>query len=256
MSDDGSPPPPPPPPNLTPPPGYAAYQGTYADAVPLKRVRGLTKALLIVIGVYVVAAVVVLAMTPAAVDSAKDFLADRISEDEFTDDYAAFGGASLLMSLMQLAIVVLSIIWLFRAAKNHRSLGRRTTWAPLWAVFGWLLPPFLFIIPLLMLRETWKASDPAVPAGDERWKQNGESPLVWIWWVLFGVAPVVVQVLGLRPWENAMSNDNLDIADAIDDRLGLLVAQWVIAIVGAIAWALVVRAITARHTALTGEARR
>ncbi len=255
MSDEGSPPPPPPPPNLSPPPGYAAYQSTYSDAVPLKRVGGLYKTILVLAGVYVVGSIIILAVTPSAVDSAKDFLNDRITEDDFTDDYAAYGLAGAFVGIAQLALAVVVMIWLYRVAKNHRLLGRRTTWAPLWAIFGWFLPPLLFIIPLLMLRETWKASEPTAPAGDDRWKQTGESPLVWIWWVLFGLAPTVLQLIGIGQWR-AMTNDNRDIADAIDDRLGLLLIQGVIAIAGVIAWALLARAITARHTALTGEARR
>ena len=73
------------------------------------------------------------------------------------------------------------MIWLFRIAKNHQALGRRLTWAPGWAIGGWFLPPIVYVIPTLMLRESWKAADPEVPAGDERWKSSSDSPLLWIW---------------------------------------------------------------------------
>ena len=56
------------------------------------------------------------------------------------------------------------MIWMYRMAANHRALQRNGTWAPGWAIGGWFLPPGgLYIIPFLMFRELWKASDPNGP---------------------------------------------------------------------------------------------
>ena len=52
-----------------------------------------------------------------------------------------------------------------------------------------------------------------------------------------------------------MGSDAEDLADSFDDRLGLLVAQSIVGILSAVAWGLLVRALTDRHTRLTGEAR-
>ena len=76
-----------------------------------------------------------------------------------------------------IALVVLSIIWLYRVPPNHRALGRALTWAPGWAIGGWFLPPLLYVIPLLVLREAWKAADPAVPPGSPDVEvRSGETP--------------------------------------------------------------------------------
>ena len=90
------------------------------------------------------------------------------------------------------------MIWLYRIVANHRAIGRQLTWAPGWAIGGWFLPPFvLYIIPMLMLSESWKATDPEVPPGDDRWRQNSVSPLVYVWWVLYGLVPIVFIIQGV-----------------------------------------------------------
>ena len=54
-------------------------------------------------------------------------------------------------------------------------LHRGGTWGPGWAIAGWLLPPFVCVIPTLMLVEMWKASDPDVPIGGD-WRTKTRRP--------------------------------------------------------------------------------
>ena len=255
MSDPGSePPPPPPPPDLAPPPGYAAYQAGPASTAPLKRLGRLCRAILVLLGVFAVGTLIQLVATPGLVSSAQDRTAGTISDDQFLDDFNRFNVLGLLAVVSQLALIVLTIIWLFRLAKNHVSLGRRVTWVPGWAIGGWFLPPILYVIPTLMLRESWKAADPGVPPGDDRWKSSKDTPLLWAWVVLYIVAPIVFLLVGLRQQFGTMSGDAIDIADAYDDRLGLRLAQGVVVLAATAVWALFVRALTDRHVRLTGEA--
>jgi Domain of unknown function (DUF4328) len=150
-------------------------------------------------------------------------------------------------------VIVLSMIWLYRVAANHRSLGRQLTWAPGWAIGGWFLPPLLFIIPLLMLRESWKASAPDVPPGSPEWKQKGESPLIWTWFLVYSVVPIVLAILGASQFRN-FSRDTEDLAEYFDEQQGLIIASGLVTVLAAIAWGLVVREITSRHARLSGEA--
>jgi hypothetical protein len=81
---------------------------------------------------------------------------------------------------------------MYRIATNVRAFGRQTTWHPLFSIFGWFLPPFfLYVIPLLVLREQWKASDPAADDGTESWKRSPDNPLLWGWFVFYGLLPFV-----------------------------------------------------------------
>jgi Domain of unknown function (DUF4328) len=248
---------PPPPPSATPPPGYVGYEPTLSAAVPLRRVSGLGKAMLILLAISAIGFAGQAAVTPGATDTARDFLADRIDRDQFTEDLAPYTLVNLLTGAVFIALVVLTMIWLYRIAANHRTIGRRLTWAPGWAIGGWFLPPIvLYIIPLLMLRESWQASDPDVPPGDERWRQSPVNPIVYVWWVLYGLVPIVFLVTGLTVQTSAFSGNENDLAEWIDDQEGLLIAQGLVGVAQAIAFFLLVRGLTARHVRLTGESAR
>lgn len=250
MSD---PPLPPPPSSMAPPPGYAAYQASNWQSQ-LRRIGGLAKAILILLAVAAVGQVLALATTGAARDAARDFLRDG-DEDAFNESMLGSSLiSSLLLSAATLALAIVSVIWLFRVASNHRSLGRRLTWAPGWAIGGWFLPPFLFIIPFLMLRESFKASTPTVAPGDESWRQAEESPQPWVWLIAYGIAPVIVGLIGSFQLFGGIGGEPEDVADRIlDTGVGITVLQSVVGIIGVVAWGWLVRSLTARHVQLTGE---
>ncbi len=150
---------------------------------------------MILTGIAGLGAIITALTTPSATDSARDFLAGRIDEDQFLDDYTTFGLTQSLQSVGTIAAGVLTIIWLYKVAANVRSFGRATTWAPIWAVFGWILPPVLVIIPFLMIREVWKASDPDVPHDPTGWKQSADNPLIWAWFAVYGVILTLISVV-------------------------------------------------------------
>lgn len=256
MSDPGSPPPPPPPPNLAPPPGYAGYTPSLGAAVPLRRVTTLRTAILVLLAVYAVGSIITIAATPTVVNAAEDFLDGTLTEDEFLERLAVNAIAGLLTVGATIAIVVLSIIWLYRIVANHRAIDRRTTWAPGWAIGGWFVPPLvLYVVPMLVLRESWKAADPSVPPGDDRWRNSSENPMIYVWWVLYGLAPIIFIAAGVTFQVGSFSQDADELADSLRDGQGFTIAQGLVGVLSAIAWALVVRGLTARHTELTGEAR-
>lgn len=217
----------------------------------MRRIGGLRTAIVIVLAVAAVGQLIGVATTKQVGDAAVDYLRTG-NEDAFNDDLALNGLASLLSGLASLAVVVLTMIWLFRVIANHRALGRQMTWAPGWAIGGWFLPPLLYIIPLLVLRETWKASAPDVPAGSQDWKRQGESPLLWVWFLLYSVVPIVLAILGAaQVWDLARETE--DLAEYFDEQQGVIIAQGIVGVLAAIAWGLVIRSFSQRHTQLTGE---
>ena len=255
VAGQGGSPPPPPPPNLSPPPGYQAYSAAPTPVSgSLSRVSGLSKAVVILAAVAAVGSVVTAITTPGAVDSARQFRDGAISESRFLDDYTAYGLTQTLQGIGTLATAVLTIIWLYRIAKNVRVMGRATTWAPIWAVFGWILPPVLIIIPFLMVREMWKASNPDVGLGAEQWKQGDENPLIIVWFVLYGIVPAILTVISSS---NALSagfeQDAEDVARVLDESGSVTILGSIVSAVAAVVWILVVRQLTARHVAFTNE---
>ena len=259
-----SPPPPPPPHNppipptstasMAPPPGYAAYQGTEFAQGGLSRTKSLSTAIVVLLGVVSLGQMIALATSGSVRNAARDFRVDG-DEDAFNESLVLSGLSSALVGLVTLSIVVVSIIWLRRIASNHQRLGRTVTWTPGWAIAGWLLPPFLFVIPLLMLRESWKAADPQSPPGAPTWKSGSESPLPWIWFVLYSVVPLILGIIGSFAVFSTFGGDLEDTAERLIDDFGITIINGLVAIAGAISWGVLVRALTARHTQLTGEAR-
>lgn len=251
---DASPLPPPSP--FQPPPGYAGYEDNYAAGVRnLRSVGGLAKW---VCGLTLLAAVAQLigtALSYTVRDDARDFRAGALSEDEFLDAFNSVAAATALALVPFVAAIVTTLIWSARIAGNHRALGRNTRWSPGLAAGGWFLPPVLFVIPMLFTHEAWKASDPSVPPGDQRWTQRAANPMVFVWWVLYGIVPLafIPFTWGRMTSFNPSADD---LAEQLLDDLGFQLAASAVQVLAGIAWVVVVFQITAQHRWLTGEARR
>lgn len=222
----------------------------------MKRVRALSIAIVVALAVAAIAALIMLGSVSGTKDAAEDFLAGprtEAADEAFDEDLAAYGLGGLLAFVAMIALAVLSIIWLYRVVSNHRTLGRATFWAPLWAIFGWFLPPFLFVIPLLILLEAWKASDPQSPAGSAALKRGPQPVLVWVWFAIYGVARTAASFLTGSPFDQ-FSREREDVAERFVDHSGGLVAQSAVEVLSAAAWGMLVWSLTRRHTQLTGEA--
>ena len=267
MSDpwppDGAPPPPPPPPPPPllgqPPAAPVAYPAfpVGAEAPRLRRLGRLVNVLVVLTGVAALANLVASILSATAVGEAEDYLAGRIDEDAFIDAYTPAVAVGGLQSIVFLAVIVLTIVWLHRVLSNHRALGRTGTWGPGWAIGGWFVPPFVvYVIPYLVLRETWRGSDPDVPLGDERWKREPVPVVITVWWVVYGLAPIVLIALQGRAAisRGVESSDSENLAEAVRDQVGLSFASSALTVVAAIAWITIVRGISARHRRLIGEA--
>lgn len=243
---------PPPPPDLTPPPGYVGYKPGLAGSLPLQRVQKLRTALLVLLAVVAVGNLIVLATIPSQVDAAREYINDR-DEDKFVEQQAGALIAQLLVVATTIAIAVLTLIWLYRIAKNHRALGRQGTWGPGWAIGGWFLPPFFYVIPTLTLREHWRASNPEIPPGDDGWRAGPEPFLVYLWFVLYSVVVLALNIANTSVAFSGFGGDVDEQAQSIVDGKSLNMALAAVSALAAVAWFLVVRGLTERHTALTGE---
>lgn len=251
------PPPPPPPPGLTAPAGYVAYNTAPTQGGQLSAIRGTAKWAMILTAVAGVASLASALLSANLASKAQDFLDGRISEDEFLDANAIAPLGQILGGVPLIAAAIFSVIWMYRIATNARAIGRRTTFAPVFAILGWFLPPFLFIVPLLVLRELWKASDPETPAGSDGWRASGENLLLYVWFVVYGIIPTILTALSLSSVFDAALNLDTDaqsIAEvtAATDGPQLLLGG-VFSVISAIVWILLVKQFTARHVALTGE---
>jgi hypothetical protein len=235
------------------PAGYSGYTATPFTQASLKRVSGLSKISMVLVAATALMSFVELLVRQTVIDEAEDYLAGSIDKDEFQEAIIGYSIVPVVASMLQIAAVVITVIWMFRVAANHRSLHRGGTWGPGWAIAGWVLPPFIYVIPTLMLRELWKASDPDVPMGGN-WRAKGAAPLPVIWGVLYSAASVLS--LSVNTGDISLSATDEALAEQLVSDQSLEVVAAILGLAAAAAFVVLARQLTRRHTRLTGEAAR
>ena len=233
-----------------------AYEANPTPAAATRRIGGLATPIVVSTTIVAIGTLISAFLSAGVATDAADFLAGSIEQSEFEDSLVPLNSLQLLVSIATLATGVLTIIWMFRIANNVRAFGRATTWAPLFAIFGWFLPPLiLYVIPFLVLRELWKASEPTEVDGSDRWKQTPDNPLLWAWFVLFGLLPAVLFAVQIGSFATGgvPTGDIESIAENLDDfgAVGWLTA--ILNVAAAVVWVRFVRQLTQRHKLLTNE---
>ncbi|HRE01676.1 MAG TPA: DUF4328 domain-containing protein [Ilumatobacteraceae bacterium] len=250
--NDSAFPKPPPPPDMAPPPGYVGYGAAPTPGYgQYRRIGGQAKALRVLLAIFVVASVISLALLPSAKSKALAYVNGTGSLSDYEDALGPWSLANSLVGGVTVAIAVLVMIWMNRMTKNLQLIGRVGTWTPGWAIGGWFLPPVLFVIPYLMLRDLWKGSD---PQSQPNWRSNPVAPIVHVWWALYGVIPLAFVTVTFSRFSFSFDNDNIDQAKNLSDSFGITMAAQAIQIGAAVALLLLVTQLTKRHTEITREA--
>ncbi len=184
------------------------------------------------------------------------FLAQRLSIfSEFEDGGGAFDLArrdeaaannvqsiAITMVVLLLVTLILFIIWMWRAAKNNEALGRtHPRFGPGWSIGGWFIPFANLVIPVLIMQDLWRGSDPSIPRGDTRWKIVDRSALVGWWWGLLVGSRIAVGFF------NGVSNDERFTISELRSDVSLSIVSAALSIVAAVLAILVVRSITTRQ---------
>lgn len=237
---------------MTPPPGYVAYGGP-GDASGFQTTRGVSKAIVVLLWIYLPLQLLTIVGQFRINRKARDFLKGRITETDFKDAVNRNVGSAV--GLLLIPIAVLTMIWMFRMAANIRRLGRPgQTWGPGWAIGGWFLPPFVvYAIPWLMFRELWKGSDPAVAQQDPNWKRGAVNPLINVWWVVYGLLPLVGFVSAAGVGQALRTGTTRSLAERLRDFGWLNIFLTLLGMLATAVYLGVVRALTARHAQLTHE---
>lgn len=217
----------------------------------LKRVGAISKAAMILVGVSGGFALLTWLVGLPVVDDAEAYLDGETSSDDFARAMAPYGVVTLVQAIATLAAIVLVMIWMFRLASNTKALHRNGRWGPGWAIGGWFLPPLLYIIPFLMFRELWKASDPDVPIGGE-WKSRPVSWVVTAWFVVYGPASLVVQIVSANAGFS-MGATEQDLARQVIDAQDTAALTGVVGAIAAALFIVMAHQLTDRHRRLIGE---
>jgi len=221
-----------------------------------RRTGSLAKAMVILLAVIAAFEVIDIPAKFALRRKAHRFVTGSITEDAFRDALRRQGTIAGLQGAAVIAVIVLTMVWMYRLALNHRVLGRPdSTWAPGWAIGGWFVPPFaIYAVPWLMLTELWRGSDPANTPNDPAWKRRSSTPLLVVWWILYGFVPI----LGLVAFTtigfgNVPVNNVEDYARRLDDYFALQFALSLVSVASAAIFAKIVHDLSLRQGRLTGE---
>ncbi|MEY2959648.1 MAG: hypothetical protein RLZZ01_2216 [Actinomycetota bacterium] len=221
----------------------------------LRRIGLLGRTARVLVTVTAGLAVVSFVTSRLVADEARAFLEGDLDRADFVEAAAPNVLVSFVQGIALLAAAVAVMTWMYRLATNLRTLHRGTTWGPGWAVAGWLLPPFVFALPFLVLREIWRASDPDAPIG-EGWRSASPPTVATIWFVLFGPVQTVLQFvvqfdrlgtdLGGLGGERAL-------AEQITGGGAVPLVSALVEVTAAVAFVRFAGSIDARHRRLTGE---
>jgi len=212
-----------------PAPGTAGWSpvGPYATSTaavpPMRSLRGLAIALLVLFTVVALVDVVGAAALFNRAGLIEDLLtSDPPSFSEGEDADSAVAGALGTHLFLMLALAVVFIIWQWRHAKNAETMGQRGGLGPGWAIGGWFIPLANFVLPGVQIFQSSKASDRQARSQGRRGKGAG---IVIAWAIAFGLANVLLAASGNIGETDDEGNLVFDTVDDVEtaadsDRLG------------------------------------
>ena len=160
----------------------------------------------IAVWVYVIADAIATGLMFTAVDSARDFANDSSLKQAFDDAVRPANFFSTITSIAEFTIAVTTFIWTYRVTREVTNRGVLLRFSPVLCMFSWLLPPVLFIFPLIVLRDL--VTKTKTMRGDE---QEAIRPVITQWWFFFGLVPFVMWLLGTAQSSTSFSNAVLEL---------------------------------------------
>lgn len=146
---------------------------------------------------YWVFAIVVVAQLVALLLLAGAFalLEPPVSTTEFWEADDLVAGALILAGVPELLLIPLFIWWARRATCNVPALGAtRPTFSPGWSVAWWFVPIANLFLPLRVLNQAWRASDPELPPTDnDGWRVKTIPLLLPAWWLFFVLTSILTR---------------------------------------------------------------
>jgi hypothetical protein len=154
-----------------------------------RTMKGVTNALTVFLGLIAAASVFGIVAFANRISALNDIIGGELTFDSVqraNDADDLVGVAAGILLFLMFVVLVLVIIWTFRAAKNNEALGRfYPRLKPGWAIAGWLIPLVNLVIPVLMLQDLWRGSEVSTPRGDPGWRSNRGSSLIGWYWAAF-----------------------------------------------------------------------
>ncbi len=123
-----------------------------------------------------------------------------------------YSAASLVRPASYIATGFCFLIWLGLSFRNLTPLNvtgmKNKEW---YAIWGFFIPVACFYIPMAVVDEVWRGSDPS-NLDPVEWKNNKHTPLIYAWWtcwMLHGIIGLVALFLEKDPQYSSIAHNPL-----------------------------------------------
>ena len=186
------------------------YATSRAYAPPMRSLAGLATGLLVL---FVLTAIAQVAAARSRLhrSSLLNDLADGdlslLRSNDLIDADDAVRTFESLHGLLFLVVAVVFIIWQFRHAKNAEALGALGGLGPGWAIGGWFVPVANWVLPVLQINQSSRASD---VEARRQGRTAGATPIVVVWGILFGIGAAMMLSSGSQAPLDEVSTSTSD----------------------------------------------
>jgi heme/copper-type cytochrome/quinol oxidase subunit 2 len=200
-------------------------------------IRGLGTALTALLAAVIVINVAAIGVAVHRKGLFERILADEaftLQEADLSDNLYALIG--VLQSAAFVGVVVVWLIWFYRARSNAQLYGPVLRHDKGWAIAAWFVPFLNLVRPKSITDDIVRASDPEVPLSHRDIFGLPKHPLITIWWAAW-----VVDNLASQVWFRAAFNEETSA------QPGIMVTEVVVTLIdiaAAVAAILVVQLIT------------
>jgi hypothetical protein len=157
--------------------------------------------------------------------------ATRIVEVESRGRGSSTLGAVSALALLgffaaSIAAAILVGVWVYRAARNLRALGRDgMRFSPALAVVSFYVPLINLVLPIFALSELRRASEPGQQSEGRGWKSAGSGRgLVTLWWASW-ITSSLAMWTSLQPYDRGTTPPSIVISAALASAL-MVVASY------------------------------
>ena len=120
--------------------------------------------------------------------------AQRRTYSDWRDLNDAFDGVNAILTMVWLAMFIVSIVWMHKAHTATKRLwsGQRK-WSSGWTIGGWFIPFANLIIPKRVINEIERIATSPRTNGlvDYQWQQRQTSAFGWLWWIGLSIGLVM-----------------------------------------------------------------
>lgn len=152
----------------------------------------------------------------------------RVSFQDATDADNMVAGAVNGHVLINLVLLILLIVWAWRATKNLQTWGAPLKWRPGWAIGGWFIPIGMLWIPYQVVRDAWRLA-PGGETGSADQK-NG----IWLFGFLAWWGSMILLRIGGVEQETLSAMRNSDVIGGFGALLGSASAIAILVAIGQI----------------------